>query len=411
MAKEKRLDKYRRVLKKGEGERADGKYDYRWTDRYGKRHSVYADTLEELREKEKLITKDTIDGIKVEKATVTLDEMYAVWRDLKRGLKDNTRQNYIYMYEQFVSPSIGKYRISNLKRSDIKRFYNTLADERNLKFATIDNVHTVLHQVLQMAVEDMIIRVNPSDNMLKELKASHNFETERKKALSIEEQNLFTKFLKESQQYHHWYPIFAVMLGTGLRVGEATGLRWCDVDMKEETVSVNHTLVYYNHAKGGCYFGINTPKTEAGKREVPMFAFVKEAFKEERKFQFEVGIRSEAVVDGYEDFIFVNRFGNVQHQGTLNKALRRIIRDCNDEVLAKANGRGDVVLLPPFTCHSLRHTFATRLCESGINIKALQDILGHKDIETTMEVYAEATKDLKRKEMSKIELDNDIWAV
>ena len=411
MAKEKRLDSYRRVLKKGESQRSDGKYDYRWTDRYGKRHSIYADTLEGLREKEKLITKDTIDGIKVEKATMTLDEMYAAWRDLKRGLKDNTRQNYIYMYEQFVSPSIGKCRISNLKRSDIKRFYNTLADERNLKFATIDNVHTVLHQVLQMAVEDMIIRTNPSDNMLKELKVAHNFDTERRRALTLDEQNLFINFLQEHPQYHHWYPIFAVMLGTGLRVGEATGLRWCDVDLDEGSVSVNHTLVYYNHAKGGCYFGINTPKTEAGKREVPMFAFVKKAFEEEREFQSEVGIRSEAVVDGYEDFVFVNRFGNVQHQGTLNKALRRIIRDCNDEVLAKSNGCEDVVLLPPFTCHSLRHTFATRLCEDGINIKALQDILGHKDIETTMEVYAEATKDLKKKEMAKIELSDDIWAV
>ena len=55
--------------------------------------------------------------------------------------------------------------------------------------------------------------------------------------------------------------------------------------------------------------------------------------------------------------------------------------------------------------------YETRLCESGINIKALQDLLGHKDIETTMEVYAEATKELKKKEISKIELDNDIWAV
>ena len=71
----------------------------------------------------------------------------------------------------------------------------------------------------------------------------------------------------------------------------------------------------------------------------------------------------------------------------------------------------DLLLLPPFTCHSLRHTYATRLCESGINITALQDLLGHKDIDTTMEVYAEATKDLKKKEISKIELDKDIWAV
>ena len=142
------------------------------------------------------------------------------------------------------------------------------------------------------------------------------------------------------------------MIGTGLRVGEVTGLRWCDIDLQEGLIDVNHTLVYYNHAKGGCYFGINTPKTESGEREVPMFAFVKDAFMQERKNQFAAGIRSEARVDGYENFVFVNRFGNVQHQGTLNKALRRIIRDCNDEVLLKEEK--DPVLLPPFTCHSLR---------------------------------------------------------
>ena len=237
MAKEKvRLDSYRRRLKKGESQRADGKYDYRWTDRYGKRHSIYADTLDELREKEGALTRDSFDGLKVERGNVTLDEMYATWRDLKRGLKDNTRQNYIYMYENFVSPSIGKMRLIKIKSSDIKRFYNTLADERNLKFATIDNVHTVLHQVLQMAVEDMIIRTNPSDNMLKELKASHNFDTEHKKALSVEEQKLFMTFLQKHPQYQHWYPIFAIMLGTGMRVGETTGLRWCDIDMKEATL-------------------------------------------------------------------------------------------------------------------------------------------------------------------------------
>ena len=410
MAKEKkRKDYYRRTLKTGEYEISKDKYSYRWTDRVGKRHAIYANSLDELREKEEQITKDSIDGIKVERASVTLDEVYAIWRDLKRGLKDNTRQNYIYTYEQFIHPSIGSMKVSKIKRSDLKRYYNNMVDERNLKYATVDNIHTVLHQVLQMAVEDMIIRVNPSDNLLRELKAARNFDTEKKKALTIDQQKLFVTYLKNSEKYNHWYPIFATMLGTGLRVGEVTGLRWDDVDLKEGIVNVNHTLVYYNHAKGGCYFGINTPKTESGIREVPMFAFVKDAFMQERKNQFAAGVRSEARVDGYENFVFVNRFGNVQHQGTLNKALRRIIRDCNDEVLLKEEK--DPVLLPPFTCHSLRHTYATRLCESGINIKALQDLLGHKDIETTMEVYAEATKDLKKKEISKIELDNDIWAV
>lgn len=90
----------------------------------------------------------------------------------------------------------------------------------------------------------------------------------------------------------------------------------------------------------------------------------------------------------------------VQHQGTLNKALRRIIRDCNDEVLEKYGIDSDPVLLPQFSCHILRHTFATRLCESGVNIKVIQDVLGHADIQTTMNIYIDVTKDLKKKEIA-----------
>lgn len=411
MAKDKkRTDSYRRVLRKGESQRANGKYDYRWTDKKGKRHSIYADTLEELREKESLILKDTIDGIKVEKSNVTVNELFLTWCDLKRGLKDNTYQNYRYMFRQFVEPSFGRLRIAKVKRSDVKKFYNTLADERNLKISTIDSIHTVLHQVLQIAVDDDYIRKNPSDIILKELKQAHNFEVTKKKALTIDEQKLFLEFLNKSHKYNHWYPIFAFMLCTGLRVGEATGLRWCDVDLKEKSVSINHTLVYYNHAENGCYFAINTPKTEAGKREVPMLSMAKDALIRERKNQMASGIRCKATVDGLTDFIFVNRFGNVQHQGTLNKALRRIIRDCNDEVIAKSDS-DNATLLPPFSCHNLRHTFATRLCEANVNMKVIQDTLGHSDISTTMEVYAEATKNYKREEISKMEIADDLWAI
>lgn len=397
----KRKDKDRIVLRKGESQRKDGNYDYRWTTRDGKRHSVYAKTLEELRAKEEEILRDKCDGIKTEARYVTINDVFEVWKQLKRGLKDNTFQNYKYMYEQFVKPDFGNTRVSQLKKSDVKRFYNMLADERALKVSTIDSIHTVLHQVLDMAVDDAYLRNNPSDNVLKELKQAHNFDTEKRKALTVAEQELFLDFLRRNHQYNHWYPIFAVMVGTGLRVGELTGLRWCDIDLKENLIDVNHTLVYYNHAENGCYFNINTPKTKAGVRNVPMLEFVKQAFIEERKYQMANGIRCNVKIDGYTDFIFVNRFGAAQHQGTLNKALRRIIRDCNDEVLER--NEENPVLLPRFSCHSLRHTFTTRMCEAGVNIKVIQDALGHSDISTTLNIYADVTKELKKKEFEGLE--------
>lgn len=394
-----RLDKNRITLRKGETQRQDGSYDFRWTTSDGKRHSIYAKTLDELRAREEQVLIDKHDGIKTETRKVTVNDLFDLWCDLKRGLKDNTFQNYKYMYNMFVRSSFGKLRITAVKKSDVKRFYNTLADEKILTIATIDNIHTVLHQVFDLAVDDDYIRINPTDHMLKELKQSHNFETVKRKALTVAEQKLFIDFLRDHPQYHHWYPVFAVMLGTGMRVGEIVGLRWCDIDLDKKLIDINHTLVYYNHGDGkGCSFSINTPKTKAGERIIPMLDFVKEAFLLEKKYQKEIGLYCRATVDCYTDFIFINRFGDVQHQGTLNKAIRRIIRDCNDEVLLR--GETDPVLLPKFSCHSLRHTFTTRLCESGVNVKVIQDVLGHADISTTMDIYVDVTKDMKQKEFN-----------
>lgn len=187
-----------------------------------------------------------------------------------------------------------------------------------------------------------------------------------------------------------------------MRVGEITGLRWCDIAFEEETINVNHTLVYFD--KGGskrCEFAVNTPKTKAGERIIPMLPKVKEALLMEKDYQEACGLTCGAVVDGYSNFIFINRFGGTQHQGTLNKALRHIIRDCNYEVLDM--GKEDAVTLPKFSNHSLRHTFTTRMCEAGVNIKAMQDILGHADAQTTLQIYTDATKELKKAEMISLE--------
>ena len=395
-----RFDKNHVRLRTGETEKRNG-YEYRWTTRDGKRHSIFAPKLDQLREMETELAADKHDGIKTDVKGLTVNDCYNLWKELKRGIKDSTFKNYIYMYEMFVMPTFGKKRVVQVVKSDVKRFYNSLADDVHLKISTIDNIHNVLHQVFQVAVDDNYIRGNPCDKMLKELKVAHGHEVEKKKALSIAQQELFLRFMQETETYQHWYPVFYIMLNTGMRVGEITGLRWRDVDFDTGFINVNHTLVYYNHRDElGTYFGINTPKTDAGKRDIPMIAGVREAFEQERQYQTENGIESKARVDGYDDFIFVNRNGDVQHQGTLNKALKRITRDCNDQVLLEQDIETNPTLLPNFSCHILRHTFATRLCEAGVNLKVIQDILGHVDVSTTMNIYVDAMNELKKKEMS-----------
>lgn len=404
MAQKRLSDKGRQVLRKGEGQRSNGSYYYRWTDQAGERHTIYSKSLTVLREREKELDLDKADGIKYEAMYVTINDVYKLWKDLKRGLKNNTFENYKYMYETFVAPTFGKERVNRIKKSDVKRFYNNLADVRGLKASTIDSVHTVLHQVFEMAVEDSYIRVNPSNNALNELKRSHLYKTEKRRGLTIQEQELLLSFLKKAK-YNHWYPVFAVLVGTGMRVGEATGLQWQDVDLEKGIISVNHTLVYYDHRtegfKSGCYYNINTPKTEAGNRQIPILSFVREAFLMERKHQEEIGLECKVTIDGYTDFVFLNRDGNVYNQSALNRAIKRIVRDCNDAQFEKSEN--PEVLLPDFSCHSLRHTFTTRMCEAGTNIKVMQDILGHQDISTTMNIYADVTKELREKELGNLE--------
>lgn len=282
---QRRRDNKGRILKDRESQRKDGSYDYRWRDRKGKRHSIYGRTLEELRGKEDDILQDQRDGIRSEARQITVNEMFDVWLKLKCGLKDNTLQNYIYMYDMFVRDELGTIKLCMLRHSDIRRFYNTLYEVRGIKISTIDVIHNVLHQVLELAVQDNYLRNNISDNALKELKLMHNQDNGKKKALTKPEQDLFISYLKKSVQYEHWYPIFTIMTYTGMRVSEITGLRWCDIDMKKGMIDVNHTLIYYKHRQNGCYYNVHTPKTKSGIRTIPMLSVVKEAFEKEKEFQ------------------------------------------------------------------------------------------------------------------------------
>ena len=389
----KRKDDKGRILRKGERQREDGIYEYRYQVN-GKRQSLYAVTLDDLRKLEDGIVVDRHDGIRANAAAMKLDDIFNIWCDMKRGLKDNTFQNYKYMYVQFASPHLGDMKVTKIKRSDVRRFYNRMLEIDGLKLSTVESIQTVLHQVLQLAVDDNYIRINPADNALRELKLSHQYDSEKRKALTVDEQKLLMSFLEKSETYRHWKPIITIMLGTGMRVGEVTGLRWKDIDLEAGTIDVNHTLVFYNKGHKQTY-AINSTKTPCSNRTVPMLESVKEAFLEEKRYQKEKGLYCTSIIDGYQDFIFCKKFGEVLNLGVINKALRRIMRDCNDEVLENHEGDDMPVLLPRFSCHIFRHTFTTRMCESGMNLKVIQGILGHKDIRTTMDIYADITKELQ----------------
>ena len=188
-----------------------------------------------------------------------------------------------------------------------------------------------------------------------------------------------------------------------MRIGECLGLRWEDVDFEKRFISVNHNLTDRPDEHGNCDKHIQTPKTEAGTRVIPMVEEVFQAFLTEYEIQKCIGFCEEEI-DGYSGFIFSTAYHTVYSASAVNNAIRRVISSYNnkEEMTAKKEKR-EALLLPAFSAHNLRHTFCTRLCENESNLKVIQDIMGHADISTTMDIYAEATEEKKKEVMTNLE--------
>lgn len=197
------------------------------------------------------------------------------------------------------------------------------------------------------------------------------------------------------------------MFGTGCRIGEIIGLRWEDVDFDNRMITIDHNITYYPRSDKSykSEFRLSLPKTAAGIRTAPMIDEVYEALLDEKHCQDEGGMFCTTEVEGMSGFIFCNRFGNLHNPAGINRAIKRHVEDCNaKEVISAKREKREPVILPRFSCHIARHTFCSRLCENEVNVKVIQSVMGHKNIETTMDIYAEVS-DGKKKE-SLLRLDN-----
>ncbi len=413
----KRKDTKGRNLKDGEMQLPDGRYKYQYIDAKGARKAVYSwkllptdripagkrDSLS-LREKEEEIAADNRDGIDGKAAgKITLNQMFEIYMSGKVNLKQSTRTNYLYMYQNYIYDTIGTRALKSIKYSDIIQFYNALIQEKGFKPNSMEIIHTILHPTFTLAVRDGYIRTNPTEGVMADIKKSHNWEKPKRHALTVVEQSLLICFLSQSEMYGHWLPMITTFLGTGCRVGELIGLRWQDIDFKNGTISINHNLIYRQQDNGHMELHVTTPKTSAGCRTIPLLKEVREALQQERIKQLQTGGKS-VTVDGYTGFIFTNRFGDVYTPMSINRAIDRIILAANAwEAERAAEELRTPVVIRHFSVHNLRHTFCTRFCENETNIKVIQEIMGHSDITTTMNIYAEATEQKKKEAFINLE--------
>ena len=407
-----RKDLRGRSLRKGEVQRSsDKRYMYTYTDPMGRRKFIYANDLAELREKEAKLMKDQLDGLDLYVAgKASVNDTFDRYMSTKYNLRESTKSSYLYTYDHYVRDTFGKKRIADIKYSDVLQFYYYLLNEVKISLGTLDTVHCLLHPTFQLAVRDEIIRNNPTDGVMKEISRESGKNRGIRHALTVEQQRAFMEYIANHPIYYHWWPMFTVLLGTGCRIGEALGLRWQDLDYDKRTISINHSLSYYQKPESNkSVLRISKPKTEAGIRTIPMLDIVKDAFEMLYEEQLENGF-NESEIDGMSGFIFCNRFGTVPNPQTVNHTIKRIANSYNaDEVARAKKERRDPIILPNFSCHHLRHTFCTRLCENETNLKVIQSIMGHRNIETTMDIYAEATEEKKQESFENLAAKLDIF--
>ena len=363
----KRKDRKGNLLRTGETQRNDGRYQYRYTEN-GKRFTVYADTLAELRKKEEKIYKAKTEVDNYSEGNITVIELLDRYLAVKKGIKETTKATTETMRNIIAKQPFAQRNIQAIKASDVKLWFIELHNG-GLKRGTVRNFKNMLSPAFRMAVEEDILKKNPFD--FKMVDIIENDATERA-ALTPEQVNSFLDFCRTDNILKKHIDIFVVLLETGLRVSELCGLTKQDVDFEKGVVTVNKQLKVIKTE----YF-ILKPKTEKGTRIIPMSAAAKEAFS--RIIENRASPKVEKIVNGYGNFILLSKYGNPM-------IARDVEKEC-DMAEKRYNKAHPDNPLPHITPHVFRHTFCTNLARLDINVKALQYLMGHSDASLTMNVY------------------------
>ena len=394
MSEKKRRDSKGRILRTGESQRIDGRYAYKYTDACGEPKFVYAwklvptdktpagkrDDLS-LREKEKEIQKDLDDGIDTVGKKMTVCQLYAKQIGHRQNVRRGTTKGRNRFMEILRDDPLGNRSIDSVKQSDAKEWAIRMK-KNGFAYKTINNYKRSLKAAFYTAIEDDCIRKNPFNFKLNTVLED---DTEPKAALTKEQEDNLLSFMQGDKVYRKYYDDVVILLGTGLRISEFCGLT-THLDFQNRLIDVDHQLL--KDAEAGYY--IEPPKTESGIRQIPMSETVYQALQRVLRNR---GKAQPLLIDGYKDFLFLNRDGlpkvSVNYDGMLRGVVKKYNKLHKDQ-------------LPNITPHILRHTFCTRMADAGMNPKALQYLMGHSNINMTLNYYAHATYDSAKAEMARL---------
>jgi len=393
-----RKDTKGRILRTGEQQRKDGSYLYTYKGIDGKNHFVYSRKLlptdvtntrtkncKSLRELEQEIQDAINNELNYNCGRVTVLELVQRYIGTKTGVRHNTMAGYKTVLNLLKREAFGTKIIGDIKVSDAKLWIIKLQSEDKKSYSSIHSIRGVLRPAFQMALEDDMIKRNPFEWELSKVLIN---DSATREALTQKQEKLFLDFIKNDTHYSQYYDGIYILFKTGLRISEFCGLTLDDVDMVNRKIRVDHQL---QRTRDGIYMIVDT-KTTYGERELPMSKEVYDCFK--RIIEKRKRVKHEPMVDGKSGFLILDRNGMpyiaLHWEKRFQYALGKYNRTYKEE-------------LPTITPHVCRHTYCTNMAKSGISAKALQYLMGHSDISTTLNVYTHLKYDDVLKELTKLE--------
>lgn len=357
-------------LGRGITQRKDGIYQGRFVNRFGKKQTIYASTLNEVRQKLRNAQYEDEKALNVVTKDITLDEWYQVWMDTcKKNCRASTKESYATHYRR-IQKALGWRKLTSLNLIILQQAINELVSDNARK-----NSKKILVDMLDKAIDaDLLIK-----NVAKQINPVITKEEKReRRVLTVNEEELFLKQAEGS----FYYNLYVVALDTGLRVGELMGLTWNDVDFKKKVLHIRHTLCYFR--KDGKYIHeMHDTKTMNSRRSIPLTQRAFDALKCQKVQKLHILVKGKIAPEGFEDLVFVTRNNRPTQQFLVQECMLLTIKH-----IQKTNPEYEV-----FSPHSFRHTFATRAIENGMQPKTLQKILGHASLQMTMDLYCHVTED------------------
>ena len=379
----------------GLSQRKDGRYQARFTTPSNKRIEKNFNRLIDARN---WLSEAKYKSKLIKDCDITVDEWYNIWiTTYKEGIvADNTTKNYRDRYRYNIKKKIGNIPLNKVRHVQCQQILNDMYDDGKYSYGTMNLVMVTLHAIFEGAVENGYISTNPTDNLKLKKRFTDNEEDTERRVLTREEQKVFTQY-SEKSIYHN---AFSLVLETGLRVGEIGGLKWSDIDLDMGFLHVKRTLLQ-NKEKGGFYFG--NPKSKTSKRKVPLTESAKAILENQRQLQFKLKKQSRQWDNAWEGLVFTTTNGKPVGYSTFQTTITRMVNNINKDREAEMLGQ-EYETFEHCYMHSLRHTFATRCIEKGVQPKTLQKILGHSSLKMTMDLYVHVTDEHISCELEKMNM-------